>query len=158
MYRNYKSYRHFLNAKLHALSVVISGDDTVLDAELGFMGKESVKDLTDAEAKKLYKEFIEVAKKTSLNLDKVKAIVGQNRSSQAQRNAIIKISRYILGWKDESIVGYILETIPELRKKMLEYEIKKHKVYRLLNALNVKQADKVIKRLDQIQRRNNGKG
>jgi hypothetical protein len=41
---------------------------------------------------------------------------------------------------------------------MLEYEIKKHKVYRFLNALNVKQADRVIKRLDRIQRRNNGKG
>jgi len=157
MYRNYKSYRHFLNAKLHALSVVISGDDTVLEAELGLMGKDSVKDLTDAEAKQLYKDFIEVAKKTSANLDKVKAIIGQNRSTQAQNKAIIKICRYNLGWKDESICGYILETIPELRKKMLEYEIKKHKVYRFLNALNVKQADRVIKRLDQIQRRNNGK-
>ena len=158
MYRNYKSYRHFLNAKLHALSVVISGDDTVLEAELGLMGKDSVKDLTDAEAKQLYKDFIEVAKKNSANLDKVKAIIGQNRSTQAQNKAIIKICRYNLGWKDESICGYILETIPELRKKMLEYEIKKHKVYRFLNALNVKQADRVIKRLDRIQRRNNGKG
>lgn len=154
MYNGFKSYRHFLNAKLHALSCVICGDDTVLDGELERMGKVSVKDLTETEAKALYKDFCVIAKKTALNIDKVKSIIGQNRASKNQQKAIIKIAKYNLHWGDDAIISYILDTIPDLRKRMLSFEIEHNKVWRFLGALNVKQADRLIKRLDQIKKRN----
>ena len=157
MYRNFRTYRHFLNAKLHALSTVICGDDTVLDSELEFRNKKSVTELTEKEAKDLYKEFLALAKKCVINTDKLKEITGDKRSTPNQHMAIIKIARWNLKWKDESICGYILDTFPDLRKKMLEYEIANAKVYRFLYALDIKMADKIIKRLDSIQKRNRGK-
>jgi hypothetical protein len=46
MYRGYKTYRHFLNAKLHALSIIFCGDDTVIEEELHKRGLASVIDLS----------------------------------------------------------------------------------------------------------------
>lgn len=154
MYRGYKTYRHYLNAKLHALSAVISGDNTVIDAELAERGLASVKELTTDEARLLYRTLSEAAKKVSNNMDQVKAAMGQGKMTDRQRAAIIKIAKYKFNWSNEALFSYIAEMFPNYLKHLTNWEIKNSKLYKLFGRLTAKDADRIIKRLDQIQKRN----
>ena len=72
----------------------------------------------------------------------------------AQRKAIIKITKYTLHWSPEATFSYCLETCPALRNRLNIFEIKRSKLSALYNALSVSQASKIIKRLDQLIKKN----
>ena len=175
-YRGYKTRRHFLNAKLHALSEVICGSRTVLDEEIQKIilrrsippfshthtqytlkppgGVITTKMLTDKEAKEIYKKLLPISKQVMANRIKTQELLGfSNKMTDMQRRALIKISKYKLSWKPEALFSYICETFPELRKKMSIWEIKNSKLYKLYSIMSKQQASKIIKRLDKIQKR-----
>ena len=154
MYRGYKTYRHYLNAKLHALSAVICGDDTVIDEELARRGLKSVTELTPADAKLIHTQLTEVARKVSNNVNELKSIIGAGRITDRQRAAIIKSAKYKINWSQEATFSYILESLPEYRKRLSSWEIENSKLNKLYSILTTKDADKIIKRLDMIQKRN----
>lgn len=148
MYKGFKSYRHYLNAKIHALSYLISGDETPIDFELLNRGVNSVKELSDKDAEYLYRQLKEVAKQLG------KELKTGERASDKQKKAILKLARYTFKWSDEAICSYIYDMYPEKRKRMNEWEIKKAKVYKLFDLMTIKEANNVIKRLDKIKERN----
>lgn len=147
MYKGYKTYRHYLNAKVHALSYLISGDKTILEEELNSRGLKTIKELSLQDIEILHKQLSEVIK----NLGKT---YKKNKMSINQKRAIIKIARYDFGWSDDAIFSYILEMYPEKRKKLNNWEISKSKLSKLFTLLTLSEADKVIKRLDKIKQRN----
>lgn len=148
MYQGYKSYRHFLNAKLHALSIIICGDDTVIDVELAERGLSSVKELSLKDAKFIYKQLYEIARQ----------ITGQKyekgKMTGKQKSIIFKIAKYNFNWSDEAIFSYILDTFTHYRKRLSSWEIQNSKLNKLLRLLTIKDADKLIKRLIEIEKRN----
>lgn len=153
-YKGYKTYRHFLNAKLHALSALICGDDTVIDAELQRFGVDSVTALSDADAKAVYENLRIISRQIRHNRNAINELIGLKRMTPNQRACIIKITKYNFGWGIESTFSYILETFPHLRKRLSSWEIENSKLRKLYSIMNAKEADKIIKRLDQIQKRN----
>lgn len=157
MYRDYKTYRHFLNAKLHALSALICGDDTVIDAELQRFGVESVTALSDADAKAVYDNLRIISKQIRHNRNAIGELIGPKRMSSNQRACIIKITKYKFNWGLAATFSYILETFPQFRKRLSPWEIQNNKLRKLYSFLTAKDADKIIKRLDQIQKRNNSR-
>lgn len=154
MYRGFKTYRHYINYQLHALSAVICGDDAVIDDELARRGLNSVKDLSLRDAQALVKDLTLVAKKVSNNVNQLKEAIGQGRMTNAQRSAIIKVAKYIFNWENEAIFSFILSTFPDYRNKLSRWEIENSKLYKLFGLLSSKDADKIIKRLDAIKKRN----
>lgn len=154
MYRGYKTYRHYLNAKLHALSHVIGGDETVLNGYLREFNCETVKDLSLNQARSIYKLMLELAKEFTANHKKLKELAGQGMMTDGQRRAIIKICKYTFNWSQEATFSYILETCPEHRKRLSPWEIQHSKLGKLYGLLTAQEADKIIKRLDQIKKHN----
>lgn len=75
-----------------------------------------------------------------------------------QVRTIVRIAKYKLSWKRSAIFSYILETCPELRERLTTHEIKNSKTSALYQLMDSKQKSLVIKRLDQIQKRNRMKG
>lgn len=148
MYNGYKTYRHYLNAKVHALSYLISGDKTILEEELNSRGLKSVTELSLQDIKILHKQLSEVIKGLGKRTNDI------NKMTVNQKRAIIKIARYDFGWSDEAIFSYILEMYPEKRKRLNNWEISKSKLSKLFTLLTLREADKVIKRLDKIKQRN----
>ncbi|MDI6804640.1 MAG: hypothetical protein QME58_12485 [Bacteroidota bacterium] len=157
MYRGFQTYRHFLNSKLHALSALICGDDTVLDAELKVFGVVSTKDLSDADALAVYINFKNIASNILKNKNQIDQLIGEARMTANQRACIIKITKYKFNWGLEATFSYILETLPNYRKRLSPWEIQNNKLRKLYSFLSAKEADKIIKRLDKIQKRNQNK-
>lgn len=154
MYRGFKTYRHFLNCKLHALSSVICGDDTLLDENLALAGVKSVTELELQDARKLYYRFSELAKQSSAKTNEMKSAIGLGSITQKQRAMIVKITRYNWKWSDEAVFSFIAEMFPEYRKRLSLWEIEHSKLNKLYGLLTAKDADKIIKRLLQIEKRN----
>ncbi|MCS7054086.1 MAG: DUF1018 domain-containing protein [Ignavibacterium sp.] len=155
MYRGFKTYRHFLNYQLHALSAIICGDDTVIDEELARRGFESVKQLNDREAELLYRQLKEVVNKLKSPPSELK--LSPPRMTDKQRKAILKLARYTFNWSDEALISYIFDMYPDKRKRLNNWEIKNANIHKIFNMLSIKEADKVIKRLDKIKARNESK-
>jgi len=145
MQKRFSSERAYLNYQLHALSAVICGDDTVIDEELAARGLISVKELSDAEAKKILIIFKATAKK-----------IGNKKVgiTDRQRNLILRIMKHKYNWSDGAMLSYMLETVPQYRSKLSKYELENDKYSHLLNALSVKDADKIIKRLISMEGKN----
>ncbi len=173
MYRGFKTERAFYNAKLHGLAVVIYGDATagefLKDHVYKIMSKRSapgtislfqiysVTDLTDEEARDLYYELLLTCRKIKANAKATNAILGiqGNQMSDEQRRLIIKLTKYKFKWSAEVTFSKITEICPELVKRLTPWQIKKTKLLPLFNLMNKKQADKIIKRLEKIEERNN---
>ena len=167
MYKGFKSYRHFLNSRLHAYSHIICGDDSVLHNEvwniitarkielplINPQKPDSVLNLTDDEAKTLYITLRTVAQKVYKNMSQINQIIG-GQMTQKQKNCIIKICKYKFNWTAEATFSYILETLPHKRKRLTPFEIQKCKLGRLYSIMGREDADKVIKRLDKIREKN----
>lgn len=175
MYKGFQSYRHYLNAKLHGLSVRICGGREVLDQEIySILSHRSAKAgaqdslhigastnsvsttmLTDTEASDLYNRLLKVCKTVQANLKTSKMITGtDNDMTQGQRKAIIKLSKYDFKWSPEATFSYILGIVPDKRKRLSPWEIQNSKLQRLFGLLTKKDADRVIKRLDKMKKRN----
>jgi len=174
-YRGFQSYRHYINSKLHGLSVRICGGREVLDEEIykilnsrelkpaaqdslsGLSGTASVSTtmLSDQEAHDLYRRLCKVASKVSANIKGAKQIIGNDDAmTDGQRKAIIRLSKYGFSWPPEAIFSFILYVVPEKRKRLSPWEIQNSKLQRLFGLLSKKDADRVIKRLDRIKKRN----
>lgn len=153
-FRGFKSYRHFLNSKLHALSCVICGDDTLLDENLSLAGVKSVKDLDLQDARKLYFTFSELAKEASGKTNEIKSAIGLGAITNNQRAMIIKLTRYKWNWTPEATFSFILGILPEKRTKLSKWEIENSRMAKLYSILSAKEADKIIKHLLQIEKRN----
>ncbi len=74
-----------------------------------------------------------------------------------QRKIIIKITKYEFQWQAAATFSFILQTIPSLRRRLSQYEIHKSKLSILYNILSKNEADKIIKKLISIQKRNKAK-
>lgn len=175
MYRGYKTYRHFLNAKLHALAVQIVGESESKDylrvnVEKIYAGKNQhciinldhdssgVRILTDTEAANLYKQLISICKIVKDNVKTSKVLIGADDSmTLKQRKAIIKIAKYGFKWSAEATFSFILSVVPARRKRLSGWEIKNSKLIKLYGILSSKDADKIIKRLEKIEKRNEAK-
>lgn len=169
MYRGYKTYRGYLNAKLHGLSIVISGSSELLKYEVCEIIKArentdsldqskpdlielSVKLLTDKEAVTLYNKLINVANDIEKNSRKAKQILKLNDGmTDGQMKAIISICKYKLKWKPESTFKYLTKTIPEIKDR-----IKPGSTNLKLLFANIKksEANTIIKRLDMMIKKN----
>lgn len=75
------------------------------------------------------------------------------RRVDKQVNTIIRIAKYKLHWKRSSIFSFMLETCPEYRKRLTDHEIKHSKTSALFMLMTSADKSLVIKRLDQIQKR-----
>jgi hypothetical protein len=165
--KNYKSRRAFLNAKLHAYSIQICSDTTLLEqcvfealVARGLSKHDikscSVLQLTDEEAEAIYKTLSETNKQVSANVKKAYEYTGQNQDMTfKQRNLIIKLTKYTWKWTPEATFSYILESCPHLRSKLTNFEIQKSKLKALFSLMVIEDADKVIKRLTQLEAKNN---
>lgn len=154
MYRGFKTYRHWLNYSLHALSAVICGDDEVIDEMLGQNNYKSVLDLPLDVAQKWYKQLKEVAKQVAPKHNKLREAVGLGKMSDGQHRLIVKLTKYDFNWKPEASFSYLAEMFPDYRKRLSLWEIENSKINKLLALLTTKDADKVIKRLLQMKKRN----
>lgn len=167
MYKGFQSYRHYLNSKLHALSLRICGSREVLDQEIcNILGSRqeaghapvdtvSTTMLTEEEAGELYQRLCKVASKVSANIKASRKIIGNDDAmTDGQRKALIKLTKYQLSWSAEATFSYILGIVPDKRKRLSPWEIQNSKLQRLFGLLTKKDADRVIKRLDKIKKRN----
>ena len=172
MHKGYKSERAFYNAKLHGLAVVIYGESTASEflkdhvykliskrsapGSISLFHIYSVTDLTDKEARQLYFELLAACKRVKANSKVTDIILGIKGSemSDAQRKRIIKLAKYNFNWTIEVTFSKILEFCPELAKRLTPWQIQNTKIQPLFNLLNKKQADRIIKRLEKIERRN----
>lgn len=175
MYRGFQSYRHYLNAKLHGLSIRICGSREVLEQEIYAIlssrelhpaAKDSLRNessvtsvsttmLSDSEARDLYVKLLGVCRSVQDNLKKSRQLTGNDDSmTPGQRKAIIKITRYDFMWSPEAAFSFIIGLFPEKRKRLSPWEIQNSKLDRLYGILTKKDADRVIKRLDKIKKRN----
>jgi hypothetical protein len=169
MYKGYYSYRGYLNAKLHAVSIKICGDTTVLNDEIVKIVESrkekladapeiievSTKSLTDKEAANLYHKLLSTLNSVSKNVTKAKDIIGSDDSmTVGQRKAMIKITKYDFHWSPEATFSFILQVLPAKRKRLSSWEIQNSKLLKLYTLISRKEADKIIKRLDKIIKRN----
>lgn len=164
--KQFKDRRSFLNAKLHAYSIQICGDKTMLEQCVyesllaRGLSKHDIKScsvlqLTDAEAEAIYKTLQDTNKQVSANVKKAYEYTGQNQDMTfKQRNLIIKLTRYKWNWTPGATFSYILESCPHLRAHLNSFEIQKSKLKALYSQMTVEDADKVIKRLTQLEKSN----
>lgn len=130
MYKGYYSYRGYINAKLHALSIKICGDTSMLESEIiktietredksgdkDFI-EISTKSLTDKELANMYHKLLTTLNSVSKNITSAKNIIGTNDSmSVAQRKAIIKITKYEFNWSPEATFSFILRFLRKREK------------------------------------------
>jgi len=161
MYKGFKTYRHYVNARLHTYSRGITGDDTALRENVAGILKErgvegnSVKLLTDQEAELLLKEFGRMLQKIYKNQEVIDKIIGNERMMTVnQRACILKLARYKFSWQPPATFSFILEVFPKYREKLTPWEIKNSKLRKLYSLITCEDADLIIKKLDKIQERN----
>lgn len=163
MYKGFINKRAYWNNKLHALSRRICGDNSVLRESVNEILNErniksvncSVLELTDPEAEKLYNKLLFMSLTISKPLDSAKKILNiKDFMTKNQKAAIIKICKYKFKWSTEATFSYILEMYPVYRKRLSPWEIANSKIAKLFSFLTIDQADKIIKRLDKIQKKN----
>ena len=168
MYKGYKTYRGYINAKLHALSFLICGSREVLDTEICRILKSrtspdhlddnkpvlielSSKLLTDSEATDLYHKLIRTADAIKKNEVKANEILGINDIiTDKQRKAIISLCQYKLKWNPSGTFGYLMKTIPELKGRMTGLQYKNCDLKKMYSVISKSEADTIIKRLDKI--------
>jgi hypothetical protein len=168
MQKNYKNIRSFHNAKIHAHAISIAGKENEyaliqIEAEaLCIEPFDGVSKLTDAHAALLYSKLSQLKKSQT---EKIKAAVSVPDSpavteagstpsmTLAQRRTINKLTIYVLKWNIEYSFAKIIETLPNLRQKLTGWELNNSRIGRLYSIMSKTDADKLIKRLTQIERK-----
>jgi hypothetical protein len=97
---------------------------------------------------------MEIAKNVAKNHNDLKAAIGLDKMTLPQRNKIIAITKYNFKWSPEAAFSFIAEMFPDYRKRLSLWEIENSKINKLYALLNKKDADKIIKRLEQVEKRN----
>jgi len=148
--------RKQINSALHVVSIKMCGDDTALRGMLSKYGVQSTLQLTDEQAAKCLLELEDIYRKTLSTNKKVSEIIDPDskQMTRRQRAMLIKLTRYKYNWKKEATFAYILETCPDLRNMLTNFEIKKSKLHVLFSLMSKRDADMVLKRLTAIERRN----
>lgn len=168
MYKGYKTYRHYLNAKLNALAVEIIGQEDAKEFLRGEVLKylsprsepykiegSGVKMLTDEQASRLFRSLIITCTGVKNKLKAAGQLTGSDqRMTLGQRKAIIRICKYEFRWSPEAAFSFILGIFPDKRKRISPWEIQHSKLGKLFTLISKKDADKIIKRLDMIKKRN----
>lgn len=106
-------------------------------------GELSCKLLTDNEALNVYNDL--------------RRLIRPGYQHTRQDKAILRIAKYKFSWSGEMIFHYILQTCPELRSRLTNYELKHPKLNTLLRIATFENKDKVIKRLIAIEKKNEAK-
>ncbi|MBK9333869.1 MAG: hypothetical protein IPM96_16040 [Ignavibacteria bacterium] len=106
----------------------------------------SVTLLTIDEAKNIYDKLLRTLKELKSE-DKSKVM------SVGQRKAIIKITKYDFEWSPEATFSFILGVLPDRRNRMSVWEVQNSKLQKLYMIMSKADADKVIKRLDKIKKK-----
>lgn len=172
-FKGFKDKGSFYRAKIYAMANIITGNDAqefvknLVDEikskrEIGIFDSDSdtegVKSLTDIELSKLYDKLLKIVKDVKQNQKKVNSLLGTEKSdlmmTDAQRRKIIRITKYKFNWSIEVVFSKILEFCPELRKKLTEWEIKNYRLPSLYGRIKNKDADKIIRRLEKIEKKN----
>lgn len=169
MYKGFSTERAFYNAKIHALAIIIAGPQNSRELVRSEVEKifrrrcsdpmlfaESVTELKDPEARQLYFDFLKICQKVKANIKTTNAILGiqGDNMTDDQRKKLIRITKYKFKWSAEVTFSKIVEICPELVKRLTPWQIKKTKLLPLFNLMNIKQAGKIIKRFEKIERRN----
>lgn len=173
MYKGYQSERAFYNAKLHGLAVVIVGEQYASDyltnevsntiCKRPFTTEQfpepRVTNLTDQEAKNLYFELLNTCRKVKANQKETNKLLNVSTSvmSDQQRSKLIRIMKWKFHWSAEVSFSKIVEICPELTKRLTPWQIKNTKLLPLFAQITMKQADRIIKRLEKIEERNESK-
>lgn len=156
------------NAIVSAIQARFTTSETPYDTSI--LPQVSALFLTDEEAERIFKTLTKIAKDQSKKVDGVitkAGIITDRRTGKRigsvtgtmtdkQRCKIIAISKYKLHWSAEAIFSYILDTCKHLRARLSAWEIKNSKLNKLFSLLSFSDADKVIKRLEKIEKRNSG--
>lgn len=95
-------------------------------------------------------------KHTEQIIDEANMLIRQHDNARQIRK-ITKIYKYKFGWPRSSAFLFILKTVPELKETMCEDTLKHYNLTRLYAAATKKQLGQVIKRLEQIEKRNEQK-
>lgn len=148
--------RKQINSALHVVSIKICGDDTALRGMLTKYGVRSTLQLTDEQAAKCLMELEDVYRKTLNTNRKVNEIIDpeSKQMTERQRAMLIRLTRYKYNWNKEATFSYILETCPDLRSMLTNFEIKKSKLHALFGIMTKRDANAVLKRLLAIEKRN----
>ena len=89
-------------------------------------------------------------------IDEANLLIRQNEKSRQIRK-ITKLYKYKFGWPRSTAFLYILKSVPELVPDITEDTLKHYNLTRLYAAMDKKQLSHVIKRLEQIEKRNEAK-
>lgn len=81
-----------------------------------------------------------------------------DRPADKQINKIIAIAKYKFHWGRKAIFNYILESVKDSGLRVTIEDAKHYKYSALLQTLSVSEKSLVIKRLEQIEKRNNAAG
>ncbi len=115
----------------------------------------SALELTNEEAEFLYKNLLSDYERVKNNNKVVENILGTGKMmSDAQRKKIIRICRYKFNWSIEVTFSKLIEFIPELRKRLTQWEIDNYKMVALYGKITKSQALKIIKILEKIEKNN----
>jgi hypothetical protein len=86
-------------------------------------------------------------------IDEANLLIRQNEKSRQIRK-ITKLYKYKFGWSRSTAFLYILKSVPEIVKEITEHGLKNYNLTQLYAAMDKKQLSLVIKRLEQIEKRN----
>lgn len=76
------------------------------------------------------------------------------RRIDRQVNCIVAIAKYKFKWRRSTLFRYILNTFPELEDRLTPREMRYSITSALYQIMDGRQKSTIIKRLDQIQKRN----
>ncbi len=86
-------------------------------------------------------------------IDDVNVLI-RNTDKQRQIKKITKIYKYKFGWSRKTIFIYIMRTMPEVIENIPEPTLKSYNLTQLYAAMNKRQLSTLIKKLEQIEKRN----
>jgi len=172
-YKECKSKRAYHNKHIHSCAAVIFGADDMKEEVSKEVKKiiegrkntlfnstpeadsYSVSLLTDIEAEELCKKMQGVATQVKKNANKANELIGiKNEATVDQKKKIIRITKYVFKWSVPASFSFILNMFPDKRKRLNSWEIQNSKIDRLYKMLSKDDADKIIKKLEKIEERN----
>jgi RecG-like helicase len=86
-------------------------------------------------------------------IDDVNVLI-RNTDKQRQIKKITKIYKYKFGWSRKTLFLYVMKTMPEVVEFITEESLKSYNLTQLYAAMEKKQLSTLIKKLEQIEKRN----
>ena len=86
-------------------------------------------------------------------IDDVNALIRET-DKQRQIKKITKIYKYKFGWSRKTLFLYVMRSMPEIVENITEDSLKSYNLTQLYAAMDKKQLSTLIKKLEQIEKRN----